>query len=101
MGPPHSVGGIEGKEGTPFDGAIDGSMAGDAVAEQTRRKKSSASSQANDTELRRLFKENEGRDLHDVAQQVIKDEKGPKAEKTKQIFGMLWYGTCPWRCEHD
>jgi hypothetical protein len=55
-----------------------------------RRKKGSATSAANDIELRRLFRENEGRDLHEVATQVAKDDKGPKSEKSKQIFGMLW-----------
>ena len=56
----------------------------------SKRKKGSASSQANDIELRRLYRENQGRDLHEVALQVIRDDKGPKSEKTKQIFGMLW-----------
>jgi hypothetical protein len=55
-----------------------------------KRKKGAATSAANDQELRRLFRENEGRDLHEVAQQVLENEKGPKSEKTKQIFGMLW-----------
>ena len=52
----------------------------------SRRKKGAASTLANDNELRRLFRENEGKDLTDLAAQVL--EK--KSEKTKQIFGMLW-----------
>lgn len=56
------------------------------VGDGSRRKKGSASSQANDNELRRLFRENQGRDLNELAAQVL--EK--KSEKTKQIFGMLW-----------
>ncbi|MCJ1476896.1 hypothetical protein MMC13_005565 [Lambiella insularis] len=56
----------------------------------TRKKKGAASSAANDMELRRLFRENSERDLHQVALQVLENEKGPKSEKTKQIFGMLW-----------
>ena len=55
------------------------------------RKKGAATSAANDMELRRLFRENAGRDLHEVALQVLENDKGPKSEKTKQIFGMLWY----------
>ena len=55
-----------------------------------KRKKGSASSLANDIELRRLFRENQGRPLKDVAAQVLANERGPKAEKTKQIFAMLW-----------
>lgn len=56
----------------------------------TRKKKGAASSAANDVELRRLFRENSERDLHQVALQVLENEKGPKSEKTKQVFGMLW-----------
>ncbi|KAL8953234.1 MAG: hypothetical protein Q9222_000887 [Ikaeria aurantiellina] len=55
-----------------------------------RRKKGSASSIANDIELKKLFRENVGRSLKDVAAQVLANERGPKAEKTKQIFAMLW-----------
>ncbi|MCJ1416055.1 hypothetical protein MMC32_002390 [Xylographa parallela] len=54
------------------------------------RKKGAATSAANDIELRRLYRENVGRDLHEVALQVLENDKGPKSEKTKQIFGMLW-----------
>ncbi|MCJ1282981.1 hypothetical protein MMC26_002308 [Xylographa opegraphella] len=54
------------------------------------RKKGAATSAANDIELRRLYRENIGRDLHEVALQVLENDKGPKSEKTKQIFGMLW-----------
>ena len=56
-----------------------------------KRKKGAASSAANDLELRRLFRENKDRDLNEVASQVLENDRGPKSEKTKQIFGMLWY----------
>lgn len=62
----------------------------DAGTGESRKKKGSASSIANDLELRRLFRENEGRSLKDVAAQVLANERGPKSEKTKQIFAMLW-----------
>jgi len=52
--------------------------------------KGNASSQANDQELRRLFRENNQRDLKEVAASVIANERGPKSEKTKQIFAMNW-----------
>ena len=58
--------------------------------EDGKKKKGSASSLANDAELRRLFRENVGRDLKDVAAQVLANERGPRSEKTKQIFAMLW-----------
>lgn len=55
-----------------------------------KKKKGSASSIANDIELRRLFRDNQGRSLKEVAAQVLANERGPKSEKTKQIFAMLW-----------
>lgn len=54
------------------------------------KKKGSASSIANDKELRRLFRENQGRSLKDVAAHVLDNDRGPKSEKNKQIFAMLW-----------
>lgn len=57
---------------------------------EIRKKKGSASSIANDQELRRLFAENKHRDLKDVASAVLANERGPKSEKTKQIFAMNW-----------
>lgn len=59
-------------------------------AGEMRKKKGSASSIANDQELRRLFAENRNRDLKDVASAVLANERGPKSEKTKQIFAMNW-----------
>lgn len=67
----------QGQDGTEPDGA--------------KKKKGSASSIANDLELRRLFRENQGRSLNEVAAQVLSNERGPKSEKTKQIFAMIWY----------
>lgn len=62
----------------------------DAGLGETRKKKGSASSIANDQELRRLFRENHHRDLNDVAASVLANERGPRSEKTKQIFAMNW-----------
>ena len=64
----------------------------DTGTEQGKKKKGSASSAANDAELRRLFNEHRGRPLKEVAGDVLVHERGPKSEKTKQIFAMLWYG---------
>ncbi|KAL8665842.1 MAG: hypothetical protein Q9202_001965 [Teloschistes flavicans] len=55
-----------------------------------KKKKGSASSIANDLELRKLFRENVGRSLKEVAAQVLVNERGPRSEKNKQIFAMLW-----------
>ena len=57
---------------------------------KNKSKKGSASSAANDLELKRLFAEHKGRHLKEVAAEVIVHERGPKSEKTKQIFAMLW-----------
>ena len=62
----------------------------DAGAGGTRKKKGSASSIANDNELRKLFAANKDRDLNDVAASVLANERGPRSEKTKQIFAMNW-----------
>ena len=62
----------------------------DTGTEAGKKKKGSASSAANDMELRRLFAENRGRPLKEVAAEVIVHERGPRSEKTKQIFAMLW-----------
>lgn len=62
----------------------------DAGAGETKKKKGSASSIANDNELRKLFAANKDRDLNDVAASVLANERGPKSEKTKQIFAMNW-----------
>jgi len=62
----------------------------DAGPGETRKKKGSASSIANDHELRKLFRENGHRDLKDVASEVLAHERGPRSEKTKQIFAMNW-----------
>ena len=56
----------------------------------SKKKKGSASSIANDQELKRLYQENKTRTLRDVASSVLQEERGPRAEKTKQIFGMIW-----------
>jgi regulatory factor X, other len=73
-----------------FDVSMDAGMQDENAGDGNKRKKGSSSSQANDVELRRLFRENKQKSLQEVAAQVMKDEKGPKSEKSKQIFGMIW-----------
>ncbi|KAI9689540.1 MAG: hypothetical protein M1822_010191 [Bathelium mastoideum] len=59
------------------------------------KKRGAASSATNDRELREILVANEGRSLRDVAAEVLKTERTPKAEKTKQLFAMLWLrATC-------
>ena len=69
----------------------DENIQSDPGAGDIKKKKGSASSIANDQELRKLFRENHHRDLKDVAAEVLVHERGPKSEKTKQIFAMNWY----------
>lgn len=60
-----------------------------------RRKKGSATSLANDAELRRLVQQYQGRTLKEVAAEVQQNEGGGgKSEKAKQVFAMLWYVRC-------
>jgi regulatory factor X len=56
-----------------------------------KKKKGSASGSAtNDKELREMLVRNEGRALNDVAAEVIATDRTSKAEKSKQLFAMLW-----------
>lgn len=55
-----------------------------------KSRKGSAVTATNDKELREMLAKNEGRPLRDVAQEVIQKERTPLAEKTKQLFAMLW-----------
>lgn len=80
----------DGKENQPLENVNEEQAQDDTGTGEGRKKKGSASSIANDLELRRLFRENQGRLLKDVAAQVLANERGPKSEKTKQIFAMLW-----------
>ena len=58
--------------------------------QEDKRRKGSAVTATNDKELREMLAKNEGRPLKDVAQEVIQKERTPMAEKTKQLFAMLW-----------
>lgn len=57
---------------------------------EDKRRKGSAVTATNDKELREMLARNEGRPLPEVAQEVIQKERTPMAEKTKQLFAMLW-----------
>ncbi|KAG9965491.1 hypothetical protein KCU61_g1880, partial [Aureobasidium melanogenum] len=57
---------------------------------EDRRRKGSSATATNDKELRELLAKNEARSLPEVAQEVIAKERTPQAEKTKQLFAMLW-----------
>ena len=69
-----------------------GSVPAQSVAEMQddKRRKGAAVTATNDKELREMLAKNEGRPLRDVAQEVIQKERTPMAEKTKQLFAMLW-----------
>lgn len=57
-----------------------------------KRRKGTASSVANDQELRRLLAQYQGKSLKEVAAEVQKNEgSGGKSEKAKQVFAMLWF----------
>ena len=69
-----------------------GSVPAQSVADMQddKRRKGAAVTATNDKELREMLAKNEGRPLRDVAQEVIQKERTPMAEKTKQLFAMLW-----------
>lgn len=62
-----------------------------APADPKAKKTGSQSSQTNDKELRELRAANIHRTLSDVAIEVLSTERTPRAEKTKQLFAMLWF----------
>ncbi|KAF2114771.1 RFX DNA-binding domain-containing protein [Lophiotrema nucula] len=58
--------------------------------EEKKKKGSASGSLTNDRELREMLNKNSGRDLKDVAAEVIATDRTSKAEKSKQLFAMLW-----------
>lgn len=81
---------FDGRDGQGFERGNAEQMVDDTGTTDGRKKKGSSSSIANDIELRKLFRENQHRSLKDVAAQVLANERGPRSEKNKQIFAMLW-----------
>ena len=67
-----------------------GSVPATSDVHDDKRRKGSAVTATNDKELREMLAKNMGRPLKDVAQEVIQKERTPMAEKTKQLFAMLW-----------
>ncbi|KAF2128702.1 hypothetical protein P153DRAFT_292651 [Dothidotthia symphoricarpi CBS 119687] len=65
-------------------------MAPHIDAEEKKKKSSASGSATNDKELRQMLQQNEGRKLKDVAAEVIQTDRTSKAEKSKQLFAMLW-----------
>lgn len=61
-----------------------------SALEEDRKRKAANANAANDRELREMLRINESRQLPDVAREVIANERTAKAEKTKQLFAMLW-----------
>ncbi|KAF2086823.1 hypothetical protein K490DRAFT_17288, partial [Saccharata proteae CBS 121410] len=55
-----------------------------------KKKKSSSTSATNDKELREMLTRADGRSLKNVAEEVLKTERTSRAEKSKQLFAMLW-----------
>lgn len=62
--------------------------------EDKKKKGSTSGSATNDKELRQMLQQNEGRKLKDVAAEVIQTDRTSKAEKSKQLFAMLWSVRC-------
>lgn len=65
-------------------------MAPPVDSEDKKKKGSASGSATNDKELRQLLAQNEGRQLKDVAAEVIQNDRTSKSEKSKQLFAMLW-----------
>jgi regulatory factor X len=61
-----------------------------ADVEDAKKRGGAASSQSNEKELRQSLEQNLHRTLKDVAKEVLDSERTSRAEKTKQLFAMLW-----------
>lgn len=57
---------------------------------EDKKKGSASGSATNDKELRELLHKNDGRALGEVAAEVIATDRTSRAEKSKQLFAMLW-----------
>lgn len=55
-----------------------------------KKKKGASASATNDKELREMLSRADGRSLKDVADEVLRTERTSRAEKSKQLFAMLW-----------
>lgn len=60
-----------------------------------KKKKGSTASATNDKELREMLSRADGRSLKDVADEVLRTERTSRAEKSKQLFAMLWCDSPP------
>ncbi|KAI4918274.1 hypothetical protein J4E90_002658 [Alternaria incomplexa] len=65
-------------------------MAPPMDTEDKKKRPSTSGAATNDKELRQLLNQNEGRNLKEVAAEVIQNDRTSKAEKSKQLFAMLW-----------
>ncbi|KAL1637310.1 hypothetical protein SLS58_009401 [Diplodia intermedia] len=55
-----------------------------------KKKKGVSASATNDKELREMLTRADGRSLKEVADEVLRTERTSRAEKSKQLFAMLW-----------
>lgn len=62
-----------------------------AMDSEDTKKRGNAKDPNNEKELRKSLEANLGRDLTSVAKDVLESERTSRAEKTKQLFAMLWY----------
>jgi hypothetical protein len=93
---------MQSAQALPFGGQnVDFSLAGQSshnmqyrghqqLLEEDHRKPRSSTGATNDTELKEILRNNVGRSLDDVSREVVANERGSAAEKTKQLFAMLW-----------
>lgn len=79
---------LRGRDDTPFMNPEDDRE--ESVAPDGQKKKGASTNIANEQELRRLFQENKHRSLREISVSVLAEERGPRSEKTKQIFAMIW-----------
>jgi regulatory factor X len=70
--------------------AVDGGPVAHGMKKVPRKDKKRRSTANSDGELRELFEANRGRSLEDVSNELRGNERGPKAERKRQLYAMLW-----------
>lgn len=60
-------------------------------SDEKKKSGGAAATQSNERELREALDLNVHRSLKDIAKEVSDSERTSRAEKTKQLFAMVWY----------
>jgi hypothetical protein len=89
MGDQSMVYGTQGMEFT-FDHTVNDAVVTAPVTGAEPRRPRGSANQTNENELKDMLEKSLSRSLEEVATEVTQNERTSSAEKTKQLFAMLW-----------